>query len=164
MIAVRNRALFRNPQARALIFWIVALMDSAIAFVAFSMIAFRMPHKWLRTIFPTFTNGSSRDRAIHPNSAFQFLSAAPLYEYDHRPFAASLMRHALEVFRFSLVNLRKARLSVRGHDNSPARVMVIPPGDKSNSGACSRGSQADNAWGSARRSILSPGSRTALEG
>jgi len=57
MMAVWNRALFRNPQALDLIFWIVALMDSAIAFVASSMMAFRIPHKWLRTIFPTFTIG-----------------------------------------------------------------------------------------------------------
>jgi hypothetical protein len=111
-MAVRNRILFLKPQARALIFWIVALIDSAMALVALSMMAFRMPHRCFRTVLPTFTIGSSRDLAIQPRSAFQFLSATPRYLYDHRPLAASLMRHALDVFRFSLVSLRKARLSL----------------------------------------------------
>jgi hypothetical protein len=41
-IAVLKRDLFLNPQALALIFWMVALIDSASAFVTLSMMAFRI--------------------------------------------------------------------------------------------------------------------------
>ena len=71
-IAVLNCDRFLNPRDPALIRWIVEPMDSGLAFVALSMIAFWMPHRWLRTVMPTSILESSPHRAKNARAIFGF--------------------------------------------------------------------------------------------